>query len=85
MGEWTQQSAHAWVYHVPDRTRPFGYAVRQRHDGPSGALWDGILVGHGIDKGTLLVEAVTLEAAKAAIERAGERRPWYRPGGHEAG
>lgn len=82
MAEWTQQSAHAWVYHMPDRTRPFGYALRQRDDGPTGARWDGLLVGRGIDKETLLVEGVTLDAAKEAIERAGERRPWYHTGWH---
>jgi hypothetical protein len=80
MGQWTQQSAHAWVYRVPDRTRPFGYALRQREDGPAGARWDALLVGSGIAKDTLLLDGVAVQEAKAAVERAAERRPWPRTG-----
>ena len=76
MGEWTQQTESAWVYRVPHRTRPYGYARRHRADGPTGAAWDAILVGRGSDKDVILVERVALEVAKAAVERAAERRPW---------
>ena len=75
MGKWTQQTESAWVYHVPDRTRPYAYVLRQREDGLMGAAWDAILVGSGIDKDAVLVERVGLETAKAAVERAAERRP----------
>ena len=80
MGEWTRQTENAWVYRVPDRTRPYGYALRQCVDGPTGAAWDAILVGNGIDKDAVLVARVSLERAKAAVERAAERRPWRRAG-----
>jgi len=78
-GEWTATSPHWWSYRIPGLDRPYGHVVQHRRDGPDGAegaesaVWDAVvMVGCAAgddDDDTTIAEGVSLDEAKAAIER----------------
>jgi len=78
MGTWERKKRYWWVYHEAGHEAPFADVLRQREDGPNGALWDALPAG-GIGL-TPLVEGVALDEAKAAVEREAGRLP-FRPRG----
>jgi len=74
MGEWECKTAYWWVYRVAghEGQGPFADVLCQREDGPNGPLWDAIPTP-GMQP---LVEGVTLNEAKAAVEREAGRLPY---------
>lgn len=63
--KWVRKRPHWWQYYLVDQERPFADVLRHREDGPEGALWDALPTGSFAP----LVECVTLDEAKAAVER----------------
>jgi len=66
-GEWVRKKPSWWQYRQDGQERPSADVLRQRQDGPGGALWDALPTG-GIGM-TPLVEGVSLEKAKAVVEQ----------------
>jgi len=66
-GEWVRKKPSWWQYRQDGQERPFADVLRPRQDGPGRALWDTLPTG-GIGM-TPLVEGVSLEGAKAAVEQ----------------
>ncbi len=71
-GEWVRKTSSWWQYRRDGQERPSTDVLRQRQDGLNGALWDALPTG-GIGM-TPLVEGVSLEEAKAAIEQRAAQR-----------
>lgn len=76
MGEWERKTAYWWVYRVAGREAPFADVLCQQQDGPNGPVWDAIPVP-GMQP---LVEGVSLDEAKAAVEREAGRLPYRATG-----
>jgi len=57
--------AELWHDRLTGSSHPFADVVRHREDGPSGSLWDALPTGGMIS----LAEGVSLEEARAAVER----------------
>ncbi len=67
-GEWVRKKPFWWQYRLREgQERPYADILRQRQDGPGRALWDALPTG-GIGMAPL-VEGVSLEEAKAAVEQ----------------
>jgi len=69
MGEWERLGPSWWAYRRGDQERPYGYALRQRQDGPLDVVWNAIVLGWECGKDETIVEGVSLEEARAAVER----------------
>jgi len=70
MGEWTYVNAANWLYYLTDvggAKRPYGYALCRRSDDLDAPLWDAVIF-RWTDLSTTILEGVSLEEAKAAIE-----------------
>lgn len=66
MGEWDCKRGAIWTYRVDDQARPYGYALaRPRQRG----TWDALVLGAEVDGDMTLAEGVTLDEAKAVVER----------------
>ena len=66
-GEWERKKPHWWLYRVAGQEQPYAAVLRQREDGPKGPLWDALpIAGVGMAP---LAEGVSLDEAKAAVER----------------
>ncbi len=64
-GTWVRKKAYWWQYYLPDMAHPVADVLQRRAEGPQGGCWDALLVS-GMRS---VVEGVSLEDAKAAIER----------------
>jgi len=71
-GEWGRKKPFWWQYRLDGQEQPSADVLRQRQDGPGGALWDALPTGRiGM---TPLVEGVSLEEAKAVVEQHAAQR-----------
>ena len=66
-GEWVRKTSTWWQYRLDGQERPSADVLRQRKDRPGRARWDALPTG-GIGMAPL-VEGVSLEEAKATVER----------------
>ncbi len=71
-GEWVRKKSSWWPYWRDGQERPSADVLRQREDGPNGALWDALPTG-GIGM-VPLVEGVSLEEATAVVEQHATQR-----------
>ncbi len=71
-GRWVRKKPYWWQYYLPDTAHPVADVLQRRAEGPQGGFWDALLVSEMRS----VVEGVSLEDAKAAIERHATR-----PGG----
>ena len=68
MGEWERWAAGWWVYRRPDEPHAYGHVRRHRDDGPHGAAWDALALDERPED-EIIAEGVSLEEAKAALQR----------------
>lgn len=69
MDEWTQQTENAWVYRVPEYSRPYGYVLRQHEEGAPAAVWNALVIGAAVGDQQRIREHVALDEAKRAVEQ----------------
>ncbi len=64
-GKWERKKPNWWQYRLAGSSRPFADVLQHREDGSSDSLWDALPTGRMIP----LVEGVSLDEARAAVER----------------
>ncbi len=68
-GRWEHKSDTLWTYRLADAARPYGYVVQYRDAGRSDADWDATVTAGRLDDEQTVVERVSFDQAKAALEQ----------------
>jgi len=68
-GKWECKSDTLWTYRIGNAARPYGYVVHDKDEGRSDAAWDATVMATRLDDDTIIVERVSFEEARAALEQ----------------
>ncbi len=69
MGEWERKSDTLWMYRLTGAARPYGSVVQFKDTRNSDPVWEATVTAARLDDDTTIAERVSLDEAKAAIER----------------
>ncbi len=68
-GEWERKSDTVWTYRLAGAARPYGSVVQYRDAARSYGDWDAMVTAGRLDDDTTIVEGVSFDEARAALER----------------
>ncbi len=76
-GEWKRRSDTLWTYRIAGAARPYGSVVQDKDTGRSEDAWDATVTATRLDDDTIIVERVSFDEAKAALEQhAAQHATW---------
>jgi hypothetical protein len=68
-GKWERKSDALWTYRIGNAARPYGYVGQYKDEGRSDAAWDATVMATRLDDDTIIVERVSFEEARTALEQ----------------
>ncbi len=67
--KWERNSDALWTYRIGNAARPYGYVGQYKDEGRSDAAWDATVMATRLDDDTIIVERVSFEEARTALEQ----------------
>ncbi len=68
-GKWERKSDALWTYRLAGARRPYGYVGQYKDEGRSDTAWDATVTAMRLDDDTIIVERVSFEEARTALEQ----------------
>ena len=68
-GKWECKSDTLWPYRIGNAARPYGYVGQYKDEGHPYTAWDATVMATRLDDDTIIVERVSFEEARTALEQ----------------